>query len=181
MANSNIEADLSRPPADLPKVHELQGDTASQNGYCRLRRDNFRKVPATSPLLFAGMIALESRQVTWGEVPGTYSEAVFWRALLPRQVRKIALLPAAWGEKNWTDIIVVERETAGPESQRVRRQVKLPSQNPCFHLGGAVTPIAVRLENHIQVRQKENIHRRVTGQLLIQSEKGSFRSELPRP
>jgi len=33
VANSNIEADLSRPPADLPKVHELQGDTASQNGY----------------------------------------------------------------------------------------------------------------------------------------------------
>jgi hypothetical protein len=41
VANSNIEADLSRPPADLPKGHELQGDTASQNGYLRLMQGQF--------------------------------------------------------------------------------------------------------------------------------------------
>src|SRR6266704_2593691 len=77
--------------------------------------------------------------------------------------------------------VVVEKSEAGrAEALGVSAEVQLSAKNARLKLRGAIAAIAEALQNGAQVREEKNVHGRVGGQLLPQSEVPGIGAEISR-
>ena len=83
------------------------------------------------------------------------------------------------GREEFRHVIVKKGEPRSPQSLSIRRKVKLSAHDARLELGGAVAPIPPPTKNPIQIRQQEDIHAGIGGNLLTQAEVPGIAAEVP--
>src|SRR5918992_1518868 len=78
-------------------------------------------------------------------------------------------------------LVVVEGDSGGPVSVRIRTQVQSPRHDPRLELGHPIPTVPCRVEDAIQIRKQETHRRRVASQPLLQTQERGLPTELPRP
>src|SRR5260370_28214353 len=77
-----------------------------------------------------------------------------------------ALAFGMWGEEAG-DVVVVKGEAGGAQALGIGGKIQLAAEDAGFKLHGTIPAIAKAIENRPQVRQEENIHGGIGGQLLL--------------
>src|SRR5271167_2096617 len=85
------------------------------------------------------------------------------------------------GREEANHVVVVEGEAGGAQSLSVGPQIQFAAKDSSFELNSSIPTIAETLQNGSQVRQKENVHCGVGGQLLLQSEVARLVTEVSLP
>ena len=77
-------------------------------------------------------------------------------------------------------VVIVEGETGCAQALGVGGKIQLAAEDTSFQLHRAIPTIAQVAQNRPQVRQKEDIHRRVFRQLLLESEVTGLGTKISR-
>ena len=77
-----------------------------------------------------------------------------------------------------SNVVVEKRQAGGTQMLRIGGKVELATDDASLKLHGAISAIAIALQDGAQVGQKEDIGRSVGGQCLLQSQISGLRAEV---
>src|SRR5215470_4211545 len=67
-------------------------------------------------------------------------------------------------------IVIIEGKARGAEFLRVRGEIQFSTHDSGLHLCGAVSAISESTENFCEIREEKEIHTRIRGEFLFQSQ-----------